>query len=140
MGFSLNQVNLIGRLGRDAETRFTSNDKSVTTFSIVTEHSFKNKNGEYENHTTWHNIVAWELSDYHKEALKKGVQVHVSGRIENRKYNDKDGDEKYISEVIADKSSLIVFDTRNGGSQRSATKEKKQGYDSGNHDNDDLPF
>lgn len=141
MGFSLNQINLIGKLGRDAETRFVNDKSSVTNFSMVTEHSFKNKDGEYENIPTWHNIVAWNLSDYHKDALKKGVTVHVGGRIETREWTDKDGNKRYTTEVIAEKSSLIVLDNRNGGSGRS-TNGSRQPQDTvyNNNQNDDLPF
>lgn len=139
MGFSLNQVNLIGKLGRDAETRFTQNNTAVTNFSMVTEHSFKNKSGEYENIPTWHNIVAWNLSDWHREALKKGVTVHVGGRIETREWTDKDGTKRYTTEIIAEKSSLIILDNRNGGSERS-TNGSTQPQNTHNDDNDDLPF
>lgn len=137
MGFSLNQVNLIGKLGRDAETRFVNDKNSVTNFSIATDHQYK-KDGEWEAKTTWHNIVAWNLSDWHTEALKKGVTVHVGGRLETREWTDKDGNKRYTTEVIADKHSVIIFDNRNGGSNSSRETHPQTYQDSGN--NDDLPF
>lgn len=71
MAFSLNKVMLIGNLGRDAETRFTTNNISVTNFTLATTNSYKGKDGNWQNETTWHNIVAFNLSDYFKENLKK---------------------------------------------------------------------
>lgn len=138
MGFSLNQVNLIGKLGRDAETRFVNDKSSVTNFSIATDHQYKDKNDKWETKTTWHNIVAWNLSDWHQEALKKGATVHVGGRLETREWTDKDGNKRYTTEVIADKSSVIIFDTRNGGSNSSRETHSQNTEQS--NDNDDLPF
>lgn len=141
MGFSLNQANLIGKLGRDAETRFVNDKNSVTNFSIATDQQFKDKSGDWQTKTTWHNIVAWNLSDWHTEALKKGVSVHVGGRLETREWSDKDGNKRYTTEVIADKSSVIIFDNRNGGSNSSRETHPQETYqDSGNNDNGDLPF
>lgn len=140
MGFSLNQVNLIGKLGRDAETRFVNDKSSVTNFSIATDHQYKDKNDNWETKTTWHNIVAWNLSDWHREALKKGVSVHVGGRLETREWTDKDGNKRYTTEIIADKASVIIFDNRNGGSHSSGETHPQETYQQSGNDNDDLPF
>lgn len=137
MGFTKNQITLIGKLGRDAETRFTTNNVSVTSFSMVTEHSYKDKNDDWKNDATWHRIVMFNLSDYHKDQLKKGATVHVEGRQVNRSYDDNDGNKKYISEVIADKRQLITFGSSNssGGDSSSSSSEPPK-----TEDNDDLPF
>ena len=75
MAFSLNKIMLIGNLGKDAETRFTNNNLSVTTFSLTTSRSFKDKDGNWQNDTTWHNLVGYNLSDYYKDNLKKREEV-----------------------------------------------------------------
>jgi len=109
MAFTLNKVMLIGNLGRDSENRVTSTDISVTTFSLATTHSIKRENG-WENTTTWHNIVAFGLSDFYKDALKKGAKVYVEGRISKRDYTDKDNIKRYMTEIIAEK--IIPLDKK----------------------------
>ncbi|HPI38671.1 MAG TPA: single-stranded DNA-binding protein [Ignavibacteriaceae bacterium] len=140
MAFSLNKAMLIGNLGKDSETRVTPSNLSVTTFSVATTHGFKNKEGSWTNETTWHNVVAWSLSDYYKEALRKGAKVYIEGRISKRDYTDKDGIKRYTSEIIADK--IIPLDGR-GDFQSSGSSEPSGGDESANisvEENDDLPF
>jgi single-strand DNA-binding protein len=102
MAFSLNRIMLIGNLGKDAETRVTTTGKSVTTFSMVTEHSYKSGD-EWKKESTWHNVQAWELSDYYKEALRKGKKFYVEGRLAKREYTDKEGIKRYSVDVMAEK-------------------------------------
>ena len=102
MAFSLNKIMLIGRLGKDAETRFTTNNVSVTNFTLATDYSYKGKNGDWVNETTWHNIVSFNLSDYFKENLKRGKKFYVEGRLSKRDYTDKDGVKRYATEVVCD--------------------------------------
>ena len=90
MAFSLNKIMLIGNLGKDAETRFTTNNLSITTFSLATTRSFKDKEGSWQNETTWHNLVGYNLSDYYKDNLKKGKKFYIEGRISKRDYIDKE--------------------------------------------------
>lgn len=103
MAFSLNRIMLIGNLGRDAETRFTTTNVSVTTFTLATTNSYKGKDGNWTNETTWHNIVGYNLSDYFKENLKKGKKFYVEGRLNKRDYTDKDGIKRYSTEVVAER-------------------------------------
>src|SRR4030065_1018787 len=110
MAFSLNKIMLIGRLGKDAETRFTTNNVSVTNFTLATDYSYKGKNGDWVNETTWHNIVSFNLSDFFKENLKKGKKIYVEGRLSKRDYNDKEGIKRYVTEVVSEK--LILLDSR----------------------------
>ncbi len=144
MAFSLNKVMLIGNLGRDAEQRFTSNNLSVASFSMATTRSYK-RNEEWTNETTWHNIVAFGLSDFYLERLKKGAKFYIEGRISTRSYDDKDGNKKYVTEVVAEK--LIPLDGRQGDT----ASEAQSSYNSAPIDNgtpaapngggnDDLPF
>jgi len=143
MAFSLNKIMLIGNLGKDSETRFTTTNRSVTSFTIATVHSYKGKDGNYVNETTWHNCVSWELSDFMKEALKKGKKFYVEGRLSKRDYTDKDGVKRYVTEVVSEK--LIPLEGRETNSYNAA--EKSSGSfetaapdsESANTD-DDLPF
>jgi len=139
MAFSLNKIMLIGNLGKDAETRFTTNNVSITNFTLATTHSYKGKDGNWVNETTWHNIVSFSLSDYMKEALKKGKKVYVEGRLTKRDYTDKDGIKRYMTEVISER--IIPLDSTAG---ESASREEF-GASSAEADmqideNDDLPF
>ena len=141
MAFSLNKVMLIGNLGRDAETRFTTNNLSVTNFTLATTNSYKGKDGNWVNETTWHNIVAFNLSDYFKENLKKGKKFYIEGRLTKRDYTDKDGIKRYNTEVVSEK----IIPLESAGGEASSTEYNAQ---NGNvsepevqtDENDDLPF
>ena len=136
MAFSLNRIMLIGRLGRDAETRFTTNNVSVTNFTLATDYRYKGKNGDWVSETSWHNIVSFNLSDYYKENLKKGKKFYVEGRLSKRDYTDKDGIKRYNTEVISEK--LIPLEP----SSEAASSEdvETQAAASTSNENDDLPF
>jgi single-strand DNA-binding protein len=103
MAFSLNKVMLIGNLGRDAETRFTTNNVSVTNFSLATTNSYKDKEGNWQNETTWHNVTSFNLSDFFKDNLKKGKKFYVEGRITKREYTDKDGNKRTATDVVSER-------------------------------------
>lgn len=102
---------LIGNLGADAETRFTTNNISVTTFPLATSRNIKDPNNGWVSETTWHRIVCFNLPDYYKEILKKGKKFYVEGRIQIRHYNEKDTNKKrYYTEIIAEQ--IIPLDTK----------------------------
>lgn len=139
MAFSLNKIMLIGHLGKDAENRFTADNISITNFSVATNFSYKNKNGEWTDETTWHNIVAFNLSDFYKENLKKGKKVYVEGRLVSRSYEDKDKIKRTVFEVRADK--IIPLDTSSDSSKEPKEDYKAEPEVSREVDpNDDLPF
>ena len=105
---SVNRVILLGNLGADPVIRFIKENTSVATFSIATTESYKDKNGEWQEVTDWHNIVAWRsLAERAEKYFKKGTQVYVEGKLRTRSYDDKDGNKKYITEIVADQ----VFST-----------------------------
>ncbi|MGA8265239.1 MAG: single-stranded DNA-binding protein [Ignavibacteriaceae bacterium] len=142
MAFSLNRIELIGNLGRDAETRFTTNNLSVTSFSIATTYSYKGKDGNYVNETTWHNCVGFNISDFYKDNLKKGKKFYVEGRLTKRDYTDKEGNKRYSTDVVVDK--LIPLEST-GGSGSSNYNNSSEGGSVSEPDvqvenNDDLPF
>ena len=140
MAFSLNKIMLIGNLGKDAETRFTTNNLSVTNFTLATTNSYKGKDGNWVNDTTWHNVVSFNLSDYFKDNLKKGKKFYVEGRLSKRDYTDKDGIKRYITEVVSEK--LIPLDssgdytTGNEDTSGSSNSVPDVQVD----ENEDLPF
>ena len=141
MAFSLNKVMLIGNLGNDAETRFTTNNLSITSFSLATTNGYKGKDGNWVNETTWHNVISFSLSDYFKESLKKGKKFYVEGRISKRDYTDKEGIKRYVTEIISEK--LIPLEGReSGGGENSSEKSSYDVATPGNASNedDDLPF
>ncbi|MCH8170937.1 MAG: single-stranded DNA-binding protein [Bacteroidetes bacterium] len=141
MAFSLNKIMLIGNLGKDAETRFTTNNLSITTFSLATTRSFKDKEGSWQNETTWHNLVGYNLSDYYKDNLKKGKKFYIEGRISKRDYIDKEDIKRYVTDTIVEK--LIPLDSTaagSGTSDISSDKVSEPQVDISKEDNDDLPF
>ncbi|MEZ5351025.1 MAG: single-stranded DNA-binding protein [Bryobacteraceae bacterium] len=109
---SVNKVILVGNLGKDAETRFTPGGQARTTFSIATSRRWKDQQtGEWREETDWHNIVLWRsenLANY----LTKGKQIYCEGRLQSRSYDDKDGNKKYVTEVVAD--DVILLGGRGG--------------------------
>lgn len=135
MAFSLNKIMLIGNLGRDAETRFTTNNVSVTNFTLATNYRYKGKNSDWVNETTWHNITAFNLSDFFKENLKKGKKFYIEGRLTKRDYTDKDGIKRYSTDVYADK--IIPLEP---ASEAQGETEIESTEPPVVNDNEDLPF
>jgi single-strand DNA-binding protein len=120
MAKGLNKVMLIGNLGKDPELRYTTSGKAVANFSLATSESWKDADGNAQEKTEWHNIVAWQkLAEICGEWLKKGKKVYIEGRIQTRSYDDKNtGQKKYITEIVAD--NMLMLD---GGGGRSAAGE-----------------
>jgi single-strand DNA-binding protein len=105
---SVNKVTLIGNLGKDPEIRYVKENIPVATFTMATTEAYKDKNGEWQDATEWHNIVVWRhLAERAEKFFKKGTQVYVEGKIRSRSYDDKDGVKRYITEIVADQ----VFNT-----------------------------
>lgn len=104
----INKVILIGNLGRDPEVRRLENGAAVAKFSVATNESYKDKSGEWQTLTEWHDIVAWRnLAERAEQQLKKGNSVYIEGKLTHRKYQDKDGIDRYISEVVANTFRLL---------------------------------
>jgi len=138
MAFSLNKIMLIGNLGRDAETRFTTNNVSVTNFSLATTNSYKDKEGNWQNETTWHNITSFNISDFFKDNLKKGKKFYVEGRITKREYNDKDGNKRTATDVVSEKLIPLESTSSDSASEQKSTLESVETPKVEN--NEDLPF
>ena len=98
----VNKAIIIGNLGRDPEVRFTPSGQPVAKFSVATTERWKDQQGQLQERTEWHNIVVWgKQAESCGQYLAKGRQVYVEGRITNRSYDDKDGNKRYITEIIA---------------------------------------
>ena len=105
---SVNKVILLGNLGRDPETRYTTGGDAVTNLNIATSEQWKDKNGEKQERTEWHRVVLFgRQAEIAGEYLKKGRSVYIEGRLQTRKYTDKDGVEKYSTEIVGDRMQLI---------------------------------
>ena len=129
---SVNKVILMGNLGRDPEVRFMPNGDAVCNFSIATTDSWKDKAGERQEKTEWHNIVMYRrLAEIAGEYLKKGRPVYLEGRLQTRKWQTKEGQDRYTTEVIAD--SMQMLGGRDGApaqeSQPSTQPEARDEFD-----------
>jgi single-strand DNA-binding protein len=122
---SVNKVILMGNLGKDPEVRFMPNGDAVCNFSIATTDSWKDKAGERQEKTEWHNIVMYRrLAEIAGEYLKKGRPVYIEGRLQTRKWQTKEGQDRYTTEIIAD--SMQMLGGRDGApAQLSANNEDK---------------
>lgn len=111
MSFTLNRITLIGSLGKDAETKSINKNSTVTKFSLATSRGVQQPDKTWKEYTTWHNITAFNFTKSVTDELTKGTKIFIEGRQENNSYKDKDGVQKYSSEVIAEK--IILFNTTN---------------------------
>ncbi|TCZ70502.1 single-stranded DNA-binding protein [Flaviaesturariibacter aridisoli] len=103
-----NRVQLIGNLGQDPEIRTYEGGKKKASFSMATNESYRNAQGESVKETQWHNVVAWgKLADTVEKHLAKGREVVIEGRLNNRSYTDKEGQKKYVTEVVANEVLLL---------------------------------
>ncbi|NLC71886.1 MAG: single-stranded DNA-binding protein [Desulfuromonadaceae bacterium] len=120
----LNKTQLIGRLGNDPDYRCTASGTPMATFSLATSERFKGKDGETQEFTEWHTIVAWRnLADTCRKYLAKGSLVYVEGKIRKRKYQDKDGKDRSITEIMADQVKFLDR-AENGSNDRPRTEEE----------------
>lgn len=144
----LNKVILIGRLGRDPETRFMANGEAVCNFSVATSEKYTDKNGQRQEATEWHNVTMYrKLAEIAGQYLKKGSKVYLEGRIQSRKYQGKDGIERTAYDIIVNEMKMLG----GGNSEQPAqgetpTPPRRQAPAAhaapvdGNDESDDIPF
>ncbi len=146
MARGVNKVILIGNLGRDPEVRYSPNGGAIANITLATSESWKDKNtGEQVEKTEWHRVVFFRrLAEIVGEYLKKGSKVYIEGKLQTRKWQDKDGNDRYTTEIVANEMQML--DSRGGGatsfSQDSAAAEPQQApsaVPAGDFD-DDIPF
>ncbi len=134
---SVNKVILLGNLGRDPELKYTPSGSAVANFTIATNETWKDKEGQKQEHTEWHRVVVWgKLAEICGEYLHKGRQVYIEGSIRTRTYKDRDGNEKSVTEVKAD--NMVMIGKGDGGPAKSGDRgatEKEPEYS-----DEDIPF
>lgn len=135
MARGVNKVILIGTLGRDPETRYMPSGSAVTSFSVATNESWKDKtSGEKKEHTEWHNIVIFgKLAEIASEYLKKGSQVYLEGKNKTDKY-DKEGQTHYSTKVVVNNMQMLGGKAEGSGAPAQAQPAVDDGF------NDDIPF
>ena len=128
---SVNKVMLVGHLGGDPESRFTPGGTAVATFSIATNESRKNSEGNWEDHTEWHRCVLFgKQAEFAAEYVKKGQMVYVEGRLQTRSWEDKEGMKRYSTEVVG--NAFTTLGRRNTEGERGQVPQPPN--------DDDLPF
>ncbi|RDV14086.1 single-stranded DNA-binding protein [Pontibacter diazotrophicus] len=160
---SVNKVILIGNLGKDPEVRHLEGGVAVARFPMATSESFKDKSGQKQERTEWHNIVVWRgLAEVAEKYLKKGNSVYIEGRLRTNNYQDKEGIQRYSTEIVADNMTMLGGRSDNGSggggnyqesaSTSSAASSSGSNYGGGaaatsggasafqNDEPDDLPF
>ena len=131
----VNKVMLIGNLGKDPEVKYLDSGVSVANFSLATTENYKNKEGEKVSQTEWHNIVLWRgLAEVAEKYLKKGASVYIEGKIKTRKWEDKDGNTRYNTEIFADNMTML------GGKKDSQETPIDPPQETASDKADDLPF
>jgi single-strand DNA-binding protein len=138
----VNKVILIGNLGKDPEVRALESGTKVANFPLATTESYKNKNGERVDITEWHNIVLWRgLAEVAENYLKKGNQVFIEGRIRTRSWDDKEGNKRYTTEILADNMTMLGGRRDVDYADSPATSEtSKADVAEPESKEDDLPF
>jgi single-strand DNA-binding protein len=155
---SVNRVILVGRLGKDPETRYTSGGQPVCHFTMATDESYKDKSGEKQKRTEWHRITVWgKLAEIAQQYLKKGAQIYVEGSIRSGEWTDKEGQKKTSYEINASNFRMLGSKSDSSGSGGSSYRSNSaaatsSGFDSGasapsEHDqsgpevtDEDIPF
>lgn len=141
---SVNKVILIGRAGKDPETRYMTNGEAVTNISIATSETWKDKAGEKQEKTEWHYLVFYKrLAEIAGEYLKKGSQIYVEGKIQTRKWQDKEGKDRYSTEIICHELQMLGGKSiEQNENSNSAPQSDKPAPAKRNFDNfdDDIPF
>jgi len=131
---SLNKVMLIGNLGRDPEVRHTTSGTAVASFTLATNERYKNKHGDWQDKVEWHNITAWgKLAEICEKYLAKGDTAYVEGKLQTRKWKDKDDKERYTTEICIDRLQML-------GGEGGRSRDRKTEDAGGNGSDDDIPF
>lgn len=143
---SVNKVILLGNVGKDPDIRHLDSGVAVASFPLATSENYTAKNGEKVSTTEWHNIVMWRgLAEIAEKYVKKGRQLFIEGKIRTRSWDDKDGNKRYITEIVADNMMLLGGrdSSQNGGADFKKSEEKLDTTDDFDVDqgaDDDLPF
>lgn len=147
----VNKVILVGRLGADPEVKTLESGTKVSSIRLATSERYKDRNGNQQESTEWHNVVLWRgLADITDKYLKKGDQIYVEGRIKTRKWTDKDGNDRYSTDIVANEMTMLgggSGGSNSGGGQQSQSAAPVSNQNQVNEPSsslddidDDLPF
>ena len=138
----LNKVILIGRVGKDPDTFQFDDGTKKMSFSLATTESYRDKSGEWKDSTEWHNVVGYRYLA--EKNIAKGDLLYIEGKIKSRKYNDKDGNERYITEIVSEKINILIRQQPGGGGnyppQQNENDNNADVHESKDIPEDDLPF
>jgi single-strand DNA-binding protein len=138
---SVNKVILVGNLGSDPEIRYTPSGSAVANFSLATKDQWTGKDGQKEEKTEWHKIVAWgRLGEICGEYLKKGSQVFIEGRIQTKSWEDRDGNKRYTTEIIALAMQMLGSPSKKEGGEAKTPNERYPIEEPVSIPEDDIPF
>lgn len=134
MSRTLNKVMLIGNVGKDPDVNFTNTGIKVAQFRMATTETWKDKEGALQEQTDWHTVIAWRgLADIVERLVHKGSRVYVEGKIQSRQFDDRDGNKRYVTEIVAD--NLLLLDAKKHDHVTTNGEAEKV---EGSHD--DIPF
>ncbi len=134
----VNKVILVGNVGMDPEVRYLEGGTVVATVRLATSETYKNKNGERITQTEWHSVVLWRgLAEIAEKYVKKGMQLYIEGRLRTRSWDDKEGNKRYTTEVVAD--TMKMLSRKDDENVQSVDNQKKEDVPEGSEP-DDLPF
>ena len=137
MSRTLNKVMLIGNVGKDPDVNFTPAGVKVAQFRMATSETWKDKDGAIQEHTDWHTVVAWRgLADIVERLIHRGSRIYVEGKIQTRTYEDKEGQKRYVTEIVAD-NILLLDPKRSEGISNGEAEHVESTSDS---KGDDIPF
>lgn len=126
---SVNKVILVGNLGKDPELRYTASGTAVANFSLATTERYKDRDGNSQEKTEWHNIVVWrQLAEICGKYLTKGKQIYIEGKIQTRSYDDRDGNKRYITEIVVDQMQMLgrAGEDNSGGGSGGGYQRREQ--------------
>lgn len=146
----VNKVILVGHLGRDPEVRYTQGGQAVANFSLATTEQYSKRDGEREERTEWHRIVAWgRLAEICGEYLSKGRQVYIEGRIQTREWEDREGEKRRTTEIVAREMQMLgrrgetvstTEEPRDSSGSGDTTSSSDEDFGSSQSSDDDIPF
>lgn len=145
MASSLNKVQLIGNMCRDPEIRYTNNNQAIANLTVATTESWNSKDGGRQDKTEWHRVVVFgKLAEVVEKYLKKGAKVYFEGKLQTRQWTDKEGQERYTTEIVVDSfnGQMVMLDSKGGDSNQGSrsTSQQSSNVTSEPDFSDDIPF
>ncbi|HBB25774.1 MAG TPA: single-stranded DNA-binding protein [Bacteroidetes bacterium] len=138
MSRTLNKVMLIGNVGKDPEVNFTPSGVKVAQFRMATSETWKDKDGAVQEHTDWHTVIAWRgLADVVERLVRRGTRLYVEGKIQSRTYDDRDGNKRYVTEIVAE--NLLLLDAKRSD-QPAGNAETESANGTSSPAGDEIPF